>query len=115
MPLTAAEAQAPEQKVQHAKGRPAPTPWQRMLRSSAVWAIIVNNFAFHYAFYVVMNWLPTYFNRCGRALSPRLRLLAGGCTWCLQAVPARCCDTLACLTRAPPRAAAAATRARAVC
>lgn len=44
------------------KGRPGPTPWQRMLRSPAVWAIIVNNFAFHYAFYVVMNWLPTYFD-----------------------------------------------------
>jgi ACS family sodium-dependent inorganic phosphate cotransporter len=34
-----------------------------MLASPAVWAIVVNNFAFHYAFYVVMNWLPTYFNR----------------------------------------------------
>jgi ACS family sodium-dependent inorganic phosphate cotransporter len=34
-----------------------------MLSSPAVWAIVVNNFAFHYAFYVVMNWLPTYFNR----------------------------------------------------
>lgn len=44
------------------KGRPAPTPWKRMLGSTAVWAIVVNNFSFHYAFYVVMNWLPTYFN-----------------------------------------------------
>jgi hypothetical protein len=34
-----------------------------MLLSPAVWAIVANNFAFHYAFYVVMNWLPTYFNR----------------------------------------------------
>jgi hypothetical protein len=38
--------------------------WASLLRSSAVWAIVVNNFAFHYAFYLVMNWLPTYFNRC---------------------------------------------------
>eukprot|EP00967_Tisochrysis_lutea_P078448 scaffold106789_cov17-Tisochrysis_lutea.AAC.1 len=45
------------------KGCPAPTPWRRMLASPAVWAIITNNFAFHYAFYVIMNWLPTYFNR----------------------------------------------------
>lgn len=22
----------------------------------------INNFTFHYAFYVVMNWLPTYFD-----------------------------------------------------
>eukprot|EP00775_Hariotina_reticulata_P010445 gene10445-10603_t len=62
IPLTTAEAQSPEQRLQHAKGRPAPTPWSSMLSSSAVWAIIVNNFAFHYAFYLVMNWLPTYFN-----------------------------------------------------
>jgi hypothetical protein len=33
-----------------------------MLRSPAVWAIVANNFAFHYAFYVVMNWMPTYFS-----------------------------------------------------
>ncbi len=45
------------------KGRPGPTPWNRMLGSSAVWAIVVNNFSFHYAFYVVMNWLPTYFTK----------------------------------------------------
>lgn len=63
MPLTSAEAVTPQQKASHAKGRPAPTPWRAMLSSPAVWAIVVNNFAFHYAFYVVMNWLPTYFNR----------------------------------------------------
>ncbi len=45
------------------KGRPSETPWARMLRHRAVWAIIVNNFTFHYAFYVVMNWLPTYFDQ----------------------------------------------------
>lgn len=44
------------------KGRPAPTPWARMLRSAPLWAIVANNFAFHYAFYVIMNWLPTYFD-----------------------------------------------------
>ena len=34
-----------------------------MLMQPAVWAIIINNFTFHYAFYVVMNWLPTYFDK----------------------------------------------------
>lgn len=32
-----------------------------LLRSSATWAICVNNFTFHYLIYVIMNWLPTYF------------------------------------------------------
>ena len=27
----------------------------------------VNNFTFHYAFYVVMNWLPTYFDKVLKA------------------------------------------------
>lgn len=43
------------------KGRPSATPWRRMLSSPAVLAIVCNNFAFHYAFYVVLNWLPTFF------------------------------------------------------
>jgi sugar phosphate permease len=45
------------------KGRTPATPWLRMLTQPAVWAIIINNFTFHYAFYVVMNWLPTYFDK----------------------------------------------------
>lgn len=36
-------------------------PWCVLIRSSAVWAIVTSNFAFHYATYVLMNWLPTYF------------------------------------------------------
>ena len=45
------------------KGRPSPTPWRRMMGTAAMWSIVINNFCFHYAFYVCMNWLPTYFNR----------------------------------------------------
>uniref|UniRef100_A0A1D1XXH2 Putative anion transporter 7 n=1 Tax=Anthurium amnicola TaxID=1678845 RepID=A0A1D1XXH2_9ARAE len=36
-------------------------PWKRMFLSLPIWAIVVNNFTFHYALYVLMNWLPTYF------------------------------------------------------
>ena len=35
-------------------------PGPRELR--VLLAVQVNNFTFHYAFYVVMNWLPTYFD-----------------------------------------------------
>ena len=48
------------------KWRAPATPWARILGHRAVWAILVNNFTFHYAFYVVMNWLPTYFDKVGR-------------------------------------------------
>lgn len=36
-------------------------PWKKLMFSLPVWAIVVNNFTFHYALYVLMNWLPTYF------------------------------------------------------
>ncbi|PRW51088.1 putative anion transporter 5 [Chlorella sorokiniana] len=45
------------------QGRPAATPWRAMLAHPAVWAIVISNWSFHYAFYVVMNWLPTYFEQ----------------------------------------------------
>ncbi|KAJ4980118.1 hypothetical protein NE237_010898 [Protea cynaroides] len=41
--------------------RAAKIPWKRIFFSLPVWAIVVNNFTFHYALYVLMNWLPTYF------------------------------------------------------
>ncbi len=63
MPLAANE---PRER----KGRPPPTPWARLLRHPALWAIVVNNFTFHYAFYVVMNWLPTYFDKARRRGRP---------------------------------------------
>ncbi|XP_059647362.1 probable anion transporter 5 [Cornus florida] len=44
-------------------GKPAKIPWKRIILSLPVWAIVVNNFTFHYALYVLMNWLPTYFEQ----------------------------------------------------
>mmetsp|Transcript_4171 Transcript_4171/g.10464 ORF Transcript_4171/g.10464 Transcript_4171/m.10464 type:complete len:282 (+) Transcript_4171:77-922(+) len=40
---------------------PPSAPWAAMLASPAVLAIVANNFTFHYALYVLMNWMPTYF------------------------------------------------------
>ncbi|XP_057834101.2 probable anion transporter 5 [Cryptomeria japonica] len=39
----------------------ASIPWKNLMFSLPIWAIVVNNFTFHYALYVLMNWLPTYF------------------------------------------------------
>ncbi|KAL6270990.1 hypothetical protein ACE6H2_027901 [Prunus campanulata] len=38
-------------------------PWKSIFGSLPIWAIVVNNFTFHYALYVMMNWLPTYFEQ----------------------------------------------------
>ncbi|KAF3788576.1 putative anion transporter 7 [Nymphaea thermarum] len=38
-------------------------PWKGIILSLPVWAIVINNFTFHYALYVLMNWLPTYFEQ----------------------------------------------------
>lgn len=46
-----------------AAARAAKIPWKRIFLSLPVWAILINNFTFHYALYVLMNWLPTYFEQ----------------------------------------------------
>ncbi|KAK3412853.1 hypothetical protein EUGRSUZ_I01531 [Eucalyptus grandis] len=38
-------------------------PWKSIIFCLPVWAIVANNFTFHYALYVLMNWLPTYFEQ----------------------------------------------------
>uniref|UniRef100_A0A0D6R7G8 Major facilitator superfamily (MFS) profile domain-containing protein n=1 Tax=Araucaria cunninghamii TaxID=56994 RepID=A0A0D6R7G8_ARACU len=38
-------------------------PWKNLMFSWPIWAIVVNSFTFHYALYVLMNWLPTYFEK----------------------------------------------------
>lgn len=36
-------------------------PWARLLRTPAVWAIVVNHFAHNWTLYVLLAWLPSYF------------------------------------------------------
>ncbi|GJP39774.1 hypothetical protein CLOM_g24119 [Closterium sp. NIES-68] len=52
-----------------------PIPWVPILMSAPVWAIVANNFTFHYALYVLMNWLPTYFHQ---ALNTSLHNVGSG-------------------------------------
>eukprot|EP00897_Mesotaenium_endlicherianum_P002692 jgi/Mesen1/2450/ME000158S01644 len=54
-----------ESVPQKRKGAPKEQsiPWVKIFLSWPVWAIVVNNFTFHYALYVLMNWLPTYFDQ----------------------------------------------------
>ncbi len=36
-------------------------PWGRIMRTPAVWAIIINHFAHNWTLYVLLAWLPSYF------------------------------------------------------
>ncbi len=36
--------------------------WAKFSKSKPLLAIVINSFTFHYAFYVLMNWMPTYFS-----------------------------------------------------
>ncbi|KAL2621517.1 hypothetical protein R1flu_001722 [Riccia fluitans] len=46
-----------------AKVRAGGIPWKKILVSRPVQAIVFNNFTFDYTLYVLMNWLPTYFDQ----------------------------------------------------
>ena len=48
-----------------ASRKKADVPWGALLRCVPVWAIIVNNFSFHYAFFILMSWLPTLYDALG--------------------------------------------------
>ena len=36
-------------------------PWGKILRSSAVWALVFNHFCSNWGFYLILSWLPRYF------------------------------------------------------
>ncbi len=38
-------------------------PWGHLLSKAPVWAIIINHFCSNWGFYVILTWLPTYFNQ----------------------------------------------------
>src|SRR6185436_14350367 len=40
--------------------RPA-IPWRRILRTPAVWAIVINHFCNNWSLYVLLAWMPSYF------------------------------------------------------
>ncbi|XP_034229588.1 probable anion transporter 5 [Prunus dulcis] len=52
-----------EERNERICNRTESIPWKIIFRSLPIWAIVVNNFTFHYALYVMMNWLPTYFEQ----------------------------------------------------
>lgn len=39
-----------------------PVPWKTLLRTKAVWAIIIVNFANGWGYYTMLSELPTYMN-----------------------------------------------------
>ena len=39
------------------------TPWGGLLACPAVLVIMLNNFTFHYAFFILMSWMPTFYEQ----------------------------------------------------
>ena len=37
-------------------------PWRQLLTCKQVWAIVINQFCSGWGFYVLLNWIPTYYN-----------------------------------------------------
>mmetsp|Transcript_20703 Transcript_20703/g.62399 ORF Transcript_20703/g.62399 Transcript_20703/m.62399 type:complete len:551 (+) Transcript_20703:239-1891(+) len=67
-PEKADTALAVEEQPQHitaaagqAAGAPRAVPWLKFMQSSAVWAVIVAHFCFNYGYYVLLAWLPSFF------------------------------------------------------
>lgn len=47
-----------------ATGDPSPSvPWRALLTSSATWAIFISHFCVTWGYFVLLTWLPTYFNQ----------------------------------------------------
>ena len=40
-------------------------PQGALLRCVPLWALVANNFTFHYAFFILMSWLPTLYDSLG--------------------------------------------------
>jgi MFS transporter, ACS family, solute carrier family 17 (sodium-dependent inorganic phosphate cotransporter), other len=42
-------------------GTVQPVPWRKLLSSSAVWALVFNQFCSNWSLYLMLAWLPSYF------------------------------------------------------
>jgi MFS transporter, ACS family, solute carrier family 17 (sodium-dependent inorganic phosphate cotransporter), member 9 len=51
----------------------APVGVVRLLRSSAVWAIIIVNIVNHWGYFIYLNWIPTYFHKVGSDVRRAMR------------------------------------------
>ena len=40
-------------------------PWADLMRCIPLWALVLNNFTFHYAFFILLAWLPTLYDSLG--------------------------------------------------
>lgn len=53
--------QQQQQPNSGAEAKSKAVPWGKFLQSSAVWAVIVAHFCFNYGYYVLLAWLPSFF------------------------------------------------------
>lgn len=61
LPIVHAAREVRDKRGETASESHRAIPWGRLLRNSAVWAIIVNHFCNNWSLYVLLAWLPSYF------------------------------------------------------
>jgi len=64
--LTAADGGAagvPAASGAGGNGTQPPVPWKALLTSKATWAIYISHFCVTWGYFVLLTWLPTYFNQ----------------------------------------------------
>ena len=51
------------EKPPRERRRPAVIPWGKIFRTPAVWAIIVAHFCHNWGLFIILTWMPTYYNQ----------------------------------------------------
>lgn len=61
----------------------------RLLKSPAVWAIIIANFANHWGYFIYLNWMPTYFVKV-HGMDLRASSFVSFLPWLIMAIGSSC-------------------------
>jgi hypothetical protein len=60
--------------------KPRSIPWGKLLSRKEVWAIIVCHFCHNWGVFILLTWMPTYYNQVGPVVA-RARRAGGAGAW----------------------------------
>lgn len=59
------------------KGKTTTIPWKKLLSRKEVWAIIICHFCHNWGTFILLTWMPTYYNQVGLLVC--VKDSVGGC------------------------------------